>query len=109
FLCPMDQPGVTVRPIHKMTGEAGFNEVFLENAIVPDHLRVDSIGAGWSVAMSTLTSERGAATGVGAVASSAEPGNGALQLIALAKRTRRNGRAVWDDPVWRDRIMRLSV
>jgi alkylation response protein AidB-like acyl-CoA dehydrogenase len=109
FLCPMDQPGVTVRPIHKMTGEAGFNEVFLENAIVGDHLRVDAVGQGWAVAMSTLTSERGAATGVGAVASSAEPGNGALQLIALAKRIKRNGRAVWDDPVWRDRIMRLYV
>jgi alkylation response protein AidB-like acyl-CoA dehydrogenase len=107
FLAPMDQPGVTVRPIHKMTGESGFNEVFLENALVPDDLRVDEIGAGWKVAMSTLTSERGAATGVGAVASSESPLLAVQQLIQLAKDTRRNGRSVWDDPVWRDRIMKL--
>lgn len=107
FLAPMDQPGVTVRPIHKMTGEAGFNEVFLENAIVPDHLRVDEVGAGWKVAMSTLTSERGAAAGVGAVASSESPFSAVQQVIALAKDTRRHGRAVWDDPVWRDRIVKL--
>ncbi len=107
FLAPMDQPGVTVRPIHKMTGEAGFNEVFLENVIVPDDLRVDEVGAGWKVAMSTLTSERGAAAGVGAVASSESPMAGVRQLIELAKRTRRNGVAVWDDPVWRERIVKL--
>jgi alkylation response protein AidB-like acyl-CoA dehydrogenase len=107
FLAPMEQPGVTVRPIHKMTGEAGFNEVFLENVIIPDHLRVDAVGAGWKVAMSTLTSERGAATGVGAVASSESPMDAIEQVIELARRTRRNGRALWDDPLWRDRIVKL--
>ncbi len=107
FLAPMDQPGVTVRPIHKMTGETGFNEVFLENVVIPDHLRVDEVGAGWKVAMSTLTSERGAAAGVGAVASSESPMTAVLQVIELAKTTRRNGRTVWDDPVWRDRIVKL--
>ncbi len=107
FLAPMDQPGVTVRPIHKMTGETGFNEVFLENVVIPDHLRVDAVGAGWKVAMSTLTSERGAAAGVGAVASSESPLSGIHGLIDLAKKTRRNGRAVWDDPVMRDRIVKL--
>jgi alkylation response protein AidB-like acyl-CoA dehydrogenase len=107
FLAPMDQPGVTVRPIHKMTGEAGFNEVFLDNVVVADHLRVDAVGAGWKVAMTTLTSERGAATSVGAVASSESPMTAVQQVIELAKRTRRNGRAVWDDPVWRDRIVKL--
>jgi alkylation response protein AidB-like acyl-CoA dehydrogenase len=107
FLAPMDQAGITVRPIHKMTGETGFNEVFLEDVIIPDHLRVDEVGAGWKVAMSTLTSERGAAAGVGAVASSESPLTAVLQVIELAKETRRNGASVWDDPVWRDRIMKL--
>ena len=91
FLAEMDQPGVSVQPIHKMTGETGFNEVFLENVVVPDDLRVDEVGAGWKVAMSTLTSERGAAAGVGAVASSESPMSGVLALIELAKRTQRNG------------------
>lgn len=107
FLAPMDQPGVTVRPIHKMTGECGFNEVFLDNVIVPDHFRIDEIGAGWKVAMSTLTSERGAGMGVGAVASSESPMTAVLQVIQLAKDTRRNGARVWDDPVWREKIMKL--
>lgn len=107
FLCDMDQPGVTVKPIHKMTGESGFNEVFLEDVIVPDHYRVDEIGAGWKVAMSTLTSERGAAAGVGAVARSESPMAGILQLIELAKKTRRNGKTVWDDPAMRERIVKL--
>jgi len=107
FICPMDVAGVRVNPIHKMTGESGFNEVVLDNVIVPDHMRIDQVGAGWKVAMSTLTSERGAAQGVGAVASSESPMSTMEHLIQLAKDTFRNGRTVWDDPVWRDRIMKL--
>jgi len=109
FLMPMDQPGVDVRPIHKMTGESGFNEVFMENARVADDCRVDEIGKGWTVAMSTLTSERGAGAGVGAVSQSSSPMSAILDLIELAKNTHRNGQAVWDDPVWRDRIVALYV
>lgn len=107
FVAPMDHPGVTVQPIHKMTGESGFNEVFLEDVVIPDHMRVDDIGAGWKVAMSTLTSERGAAAGVGAIASSESPFTAIETLIALAKEKKRNGRAIWDDPVWRDRLVKL--
>ncbi len=107
FLADMDQPGVDVRPIHKMTGESGFNEVFLEDVRVPDHLRVDEVGAGWKVAMSTLTSERGAAMGVGAVASSESPLTAVQQVIQLAKDTKRAGRRVWDDPVMRDKIVKI--
>lgn len=106
FIAPMDHEGVTVTPIHKMTGESGFNEVQLENLIVPDHMRVDDIGAGWKVAMSTLTSERGAGVGVGAVAGES-PVAVMRQLIELAKNTRRNGRSLWQDPVWRNKIVKL--
>jgi len=98
-----------VRPIHKMTGESGFNEVFLEDVVIPDNHRIDDVGAGWKVAMSTLTSERGAAAGVGAVASSESPLTAVLQLIELAKTTKRNGITVWDDPVARDRIVNVYV
>lgn len=107
FICPMDHPGVTVNPIHKMTGESGFNEVVLEDVEIPDDMRIDAVGAGWKVAMSTLTSERGAAQGVGAVANSDSPMAAIENLIQLAKDTRRNGQSVWDDPIWRDRIMKL--
>lgn len=106
FLAPMDHPGVTVNPIHKMTGESGFNEVFLDQVEIGDHLRVDEVGAGWKVAMSTLTSERGAGVGVGAVAGES-PKLVMQQVIDLAKGTIRNGQSVWDDPIWRDRLIKM--
>ena len=106
FLAPMADPGITVKPIHKMTGESGFNEVFLDQVKIGDHLRVDEIGAGWKVAMSTLTSERGAGVGVGAVAGES-PRLVMQQVINLAKDTIRNGKSVWDDPIWRDRLMKM--
>lgn len=109
FVCAMDSPGVSVKPIYKMTGESGFNEIYLEDVVIPDDQRVDEVGAGWKVAMSTLTSERGAATGVGAVASSDSPLSHVERLVALAKGTKRNGAAAWDDAAVRDRITRLYV
>ena len=64
FLCPIEgHPGVTVQPLIKMTGESGFNEVLFENVELPDSLRLDAVGKGWTVAMTTLTYERGAAEG----------------------------------------------
>ena len=55
FIVPIaDTKGVTVRPLIKMTGETGFNEVLFEDVVVPDTLRVDEVGKGWTVAMTTL-------------------------------------------------------
>ncbi|MEJ6515478.1 MAG: acyl-CoA dehydrogenase family protein [Pseudomonadales bacterium] len=107
FIGPMEHEGVTVKPIHKMTGEAGFNEVFLDNVVIADHMRIDEVGLGWKVAMSTLTSERGAAQGVGAVASSNSPFAAIESLIELAKRKTRNGKPMWDDSLWRDKLVKL--
>ncbi|MEV4421136.1 acyl-CoA dehydrogenase family protein [Patulibacter sp. NPDC049589] len=58
FLVPMDQPGVVVRPLEHMLGEPEFNEVFLDDAIVPDTLRMGEVDGGWKVAMATLGYER---------------------------------------------------
>ncbi|MGY5307238.1 acyl-CoA dehydrogenase family protein [Nocardia gipuzkoensis] len=58
FVCDMDQPGVDVRPLRQATGEAEFNEVFLTEARIPDADRLGEVGAGWSVAMTTLMNER---------------------------------------------------
>lgn len=109
FVAPMDRDnGVTVTPIHKMTGESGFNEVTFDDLVIPDSMRIDEIGNGWKVAMSTLTSERGAGVGVGAVAGES-PQERIGHLIALAKTTLRNGKPVWEDAVTRDRILKLLV
>ena len=58
FLIDMDQPGVDVRPLREMTGEAAFNEVFFSEARVADADRLGSLGEGWRVAMTTLSNER---------------------------------------------------
>jgi alkylation response protein AidB-like acyl-CoA dehydrogenase len=110
FIVPVaDTPGVTVRPLIKMTGETGFNEVLFEDVVVPDRLRLDDVGKGWTVAMTTLTYERGAAEGAGSGGGGFPIDTQVRQLIGLAKRTMRNGAAAWDDALVRDRITQLAV
>jgi alkylation response protein AidB-like acyl-CoA dehydrogenase len=59
FLLDMRQPGITIRPIHQISGGAEFAEVFLEDAFVSEADRVGDEGDGWSVAMTVFQSERG--------------------------------------------------
>lgn len=58
FLIDMKQPGVETRGLRQITGEAEFNEVFLDGAVVPDSRRLGAEGEGWRVANTTLNSER---------------------------------------------------
>jgi alkylation response protein AidB-like acyl-CoA dehydrogenase len=58
FVLDMKQPGVEVRPLRQMTGDAEFNEVFLSDAVIPDADRLGAVGDGWRVAMTTLMNER---------------------------------------------------
>lgn len=109
FIAPIKgAKGVTVRPLIKMTGETGFNEVLFEEAILPDDLRVDEVGNGWKVAMTTLLHERGAAEGAGSGAGGMTDKRVAA-LLALAKRMPRGGKTAWEDPVIRDRLMKLLI
>ena len=54
----MEQPGITVRPLVQMTGEAHFNELFLEEVRIPHENLLGGEGNGWKVALTTLMSER---------------------------------------------------
>jgi alkylation response protein AidB-like acyl-CoA dehydrogenase len=58
FVADMHAPGVDVRPLRQMTGEAEFNEVYFTGAEIPDHERVGAVGEGWRVALTTLMNER---------------------------------------------------
>jgi len=58
FLIDMRQPGIEVRPLRQINGEAEFNEVYLTDARTPDSLRVGAVGDGWRVALTTLMNER---------------------------------------------------
>jgi alkylation response protein AidB-like acyl-CoA dehydrogenase len=58
FVVDMQAEGVDIRPLYQITGEAEFNEVFFDDTPVPDKNRIDAVGAGWRVAMTTLMNER---------------------------------------------------
>jgi alkylation response protein AidB-like acyl-CoA dehydrogenase len=58
FILDMTDPGVEVRPLRQITGEAEFNEVFMTGARVPDSNRLGAVGEGWKVAQTTLMNER---------------------------------------------------
>jgi alkylation response protein AidB-like acyl-CoA dehydrogenase len=85
FAFPLDQPGVTIRPLREMTGHALFNEVFFDDAIVADADLIGGLNNGWAVANTTLLFERtGIGAGSGGVGISAPPGpkGGALEQRA---------------------------
>ena len=59
FLCPMDLPGIEVRPLRQMTGESEFDEVFFTDVELPDDALIGPLHGGWGVGMAVLTNERG--------------------------------------------------
>ena len=95
FLCPMDLPGIEVRPLRQMTGEAEFDEVFFTDVELPaDHL-LGPLHGGWNVGMAVLTSERG---------------HIGTSVIGLERRLEQMSRLAEGrdlGPVERDRLMRL--
>lgn len=101
FLCDMTQPGVEVRPLRQITGEAEFNEVFLTDVRVPDDNRLGPEGGGWRVATTTLNNERVA---IGSRAGTPRE-SGHIGKVAKAWRSD----AALRNPAMHDELMRLWV
>ncbi|MES9535773.1 acyl-CoA dehydrogenase family protein [Actinomadura sp. NPDC000600] len=97
FLVDMSSPGIEVRPLRECTGDAVFNEVFLDGVFVPDDLVVGPVNEGWRVARTTLANERVGLT------SSFQLGGDLPKLLALAAELGLDG-----DPVVRAAVGRLA-
>ncbi len=109
LVLPMKQPGVTVRPLRQITGDAEFNEVFLDEARAPGAWVVGSVNDGWRTAVALLAHER-VQTGV---ASMANPGRERIvaripiPYIQLEDLAREQGRL--DDPTVRQKLAQLYI
>jgi alkylation response protein AidB-like acyl-CoA dehydrogenase len=100
FILDMRAPGVEVRPLREMTGESRFNEVFLEEVRIPKDAAIGPVGAGWSVAMTTLTSERYTIAGTGFAARAGQVSH----LMTLAAE-----RGMSQDAIVRQRVADLWI
>jgi alkylation response protein AidB-like acyl-CoA dehydrogenase len=100
LLVDMKTPGITVRPLRQITGEAEFNETFFDNVRVPKENLVGQLNEGWSVAITTLAYERDLLTFIRHISLR----NALHRLIKLAKSRGRNA-----DPVLRQKIAELWI
>ncbi|HWG48151.1 MAG TPA: acyl-CoA dehydrogenase [Candidatus Acidoferrales bacterium] len=100
LLVDMKSPGVEVRPLRQMTGEAEFNEIFFHDVRVPTENVVGKVNDGWSVAMGTLMHERGT-FGAGLQVTYRRNMD---RLIELSRTTERNGKKAADDPIIRQKL-----
>ena len=102
FALDMTAPGVEVRPMRQMTGEAEFNEVFMTEVRVPDADRIGEVGEGWRVAMTTLMNER---TTIGGGSAPPTRGSGTIaEAVRIWKEE-----VVEQTPAQKDQLMKVWI
>ncbi|MBK6970021.1 MAG: acyl-CoA dehydrogenase family protein [Candidatus Microthrix sp.] len=105
FALDMKAPGVDVRPLRQITGEAEFNEVYMTDVRVPDADRIGAEGEGWRAALTTLMNERTAIGGSGGGGNAPKPGSGPIAELVSAYTANADTLA----PGVRDDVMALYV
>ncbi|MGB3054442.1 MAG: acyl-CoA dehydrogenase family protein, partial [Acidimicrobiales bacterium] len=101
FVCPMDAPGVEIRPIIEMTGDHTFNEVFLTDVRLPAANVIGEVNKGWGLAKVTLGNERVSLSSGGALWGLGPTGGDLLDLV--------RARGGTNDPELRQRLARLHT
>lgn len=103
FLVDMHSPGVEVRPLVQMTGEAEFNEVFFDHVRVPKANMLGKLNDGWNVAITTLMYERGTTWRASWIPVIME------ELLALARTPATDGMPPLKDPLMRQRVAQMYI
>jgi len=101
FICPMDAPGIEIRPIVEMTGSALFNEVFFTDVRIPAQNLVGELNQGWGLAKVTLGNERVSLSGGGALWGLGPTAGDLLDLVRASGGVR--------DPHMRQRLAQLHI
>ncbi|REK08233.1 MAG: acyl-CoA dehydrogenase [Planctomycetota bacterium] len=105
FLVDMKTDGISVRPLKMMSGDSGFNEMFFTNVRVPSKYVIGKVNEGWGVAITALANER-ANLGTGLYVTFKRNLDA---MIAQARKLKRGGRPVIEDPVVRQRLAQAYV
>lgn len=103
FLLDMHAPGVTVRPLREMTGEALFGETFLDDVRIHKSMMVGEKNRGWYISMGTLEFERSNSS------TAVQQLSVISNLIELAQKTCRNGKPLSEDPAARQKIAQFYI
>ncbi len=103
FLLDMKLPGIQIRPLVDMAGRHQFNQVFFDNVRVPRDCLIGELNRGWYVATATLDFER---SGIQRVIGSHRTYQ---QLVAYARETKRDGRALMEEPRVRHKLAELKI
>ena len=105
LLVDMKSPGITVKPLRQMTGEAEFNEMFFEDVRAPRANLLGGLNEGWRVATTTLMNERGTAALAGVMRYRIIYD----EIVDLARATMRNGAPATKDPLIRQQLAQFFV
>jgi alkylation response protein AidB-like acyl-CoA dehydrogenase len=106
FVLDMQAPGVEVRPLYQITGEAEFNEVFMTDVRIPHDQMLGKEGQGWRVAITTLMNERVAIGGGG---SKKKGGGATAQLLKLWQDRDKSAHTPGEEALLRDRVTRAWI